>query len=302
MGGRILLVDDEEDFLDFMAEFLTEEGYEVTCASSGAEALGHLAAEPFDLLLSDINMPGMKGFELLERAAEGFPNVKRALMTAYDVRDYLDLAKNHNVGNIITKTTPFNFEETAALVHDILSEEVFGLDRYVDGPVQSRTITSTAQIEPVIKEVIDSMPDKMWRRKFRHGLAEIVVNAVYYGARQERGDDKSGWKLDVELSPDEAIILCWAIDSEKAGVAVTDQKGRLSKKEVLFWLERNTARAGEGLAPGFFDTHGKGLFITRETNDRFIVNIKRNVRTEIIIINYHEGLYDGHRPLWIHEM
>jgi hypothetical protein len=81
-----------------------------------------------------------------------------------------------------------------------------------------------------------------------------------------------------------------------------DQKGLLSKKDVLFWFERNTTKGDDGLSVGILDDHGKGLFITRESIDRFIVNIKRKSKTEIVMLNYKEGLYDGYRPLWIQEI
>jgi hypothetical protein len=81
-----------------------------------------------------------------------------------------------------------------------------------------------------------------------------------------------------------------------------DQKGLLTKKDVLFWLERNTTKGADGLSVGLLDAHGKGLFITRESIDRFIVNVKRGRRTEIVMLNYSEGLYDGYRPLWIQEL
>jgi CheY-like chemotaxis protein len=301
MREKILLVDDEEDFLDILSEFLAEQEYRVACAPNGMEALDKLRAEPFDLLLSDINMPGMKGFDLLRQAADEFPNMKRALITAYDVNDYLRLAKEHDVGNIITKSTPFNFDETKLLIDNIITENVFGLNLYIDGPVHHEIIKHTDELETLIMKVINSLPDTFWQRKFRHGLVEALINAVYYGAKNERGDQKDQWQHKIALNPDEYVLVSWAYDDEKAGVAVTDQKGRLTKKDVLYWLERNTSRNSQGNTQGFFDKHGKGLFISRETNDRFIVNIKKNMRTEVILINYKEGLYHGHRPLWIHE-
>lgn len=298
---RILLVDDEEDLLDVLGEYLAEQGLTVTTAQSGAQALELLASYPFDLLLSDINMPGMKGFELLQRASRDFPHVKRALITAYDVRDYLRLAQEHDVGNIITKTTPFNFDETLRLIRNILTEDVFGLEKYVNGPLSRAVLRRSLDIESMMNVVLDAMPEPNYRRKFKHGLGEMLINAVYYGARNEKGDRKQEWNTDVELGPEEEIIVTWGFDENKAGVAITDQKGRLSKQDVLYWLERNTARNEAGRPMGFFDKHGKGLFITREINDRFIVNVKKGACTEIILINYREGIYDGHRPLWIHE-
>jgi CheY-like chemotaxis protein len=301
MNEKILLVDDEVDFLDVLSEFLMDEGYRITVARDGSEALEKMAQEKFDLLLSDINMPGMKGFELIKEAARLYPNMKSALITAYDVRDYLFMAKHYGIGNIITKTTPFNFEEVRLLVKNILTEDVFGLDHYMHGEIHSAKIRSTNEIEGTIQRIIAEMPDMRHKRKFRQVLNEIIINAVYYGAKQERGDRKDEWPLVVELSPSEEILIQWGTDEEKAGVAVRDQKGILTKEEVLYWLERNTTKGENGISVGLLDEHGKGLFISRETIDRFIMNVKKGKKTEIVMLNYHEGLYDGYRPLWIQE-
>jgi hypothetical protein len=146
------------------------------------------------------------------------------------------------------------------------------------------------------------MPTLRHQRKFRQALNEIIINAVYYGAKQERGDRKDAWPIDVELASDEIVTVSWGADDEKIGVSVMDQKGLLKKKDVLFWLERNTTKGDDGLSKGLLDDHGKGMFITRESIDRFIVNIKPGNKTEIVMLNYKEGLYDGYRPLWIQEI
>jgi hypothetical protein len=163
-------------------------------------------------------------------------------------------------------------------------------------------IRSSNEIEEVIHTILDIMPGSRHKRKFRQALNEIIINAVYYGAKQERGDQKELWPIDVKLEPSEEVRVSWGIDDEKVGVSVMDQKGLLSKKDVLFWLERNTTKGDDGLSVGILDDHGKGLFITRESIDRFIVNIKRKNKTEIVMLNYKEGLYDGYRPLWIQEI
>ncbi|MBD3322525.1 MAG: response regulator [Chitinivibrionales bacterium] len=301
MNETILVVDDEPDMLDILYGFLTEKGYRVQCAANAEKALDILRNGACDLLLSDINMPGKKGFELLNDASALYPGLKTALITAYDVRDYIRLARDYNVGNIISKTTPFNFQEIEVLVKNILSEEVFGLERYIDGVVTTGHISNSGQVETVLQKIIDFMPDDRHKRKFRQAAGEIIINAIYYGAREEQGDRKSEWDLDVTLDPDEEIIVSWGADSEKAGVAVRDQKGNLTKQTVLYWLERNTTRGDDGISLGLFDEHGKGIYISRETIDRFIINTKRNVTTEIVMLNYGEGMYNGYRPLWIHE-
>jgi CheY-like chemotaxis protein len=300
--GTILVVDDEKDLREVLQEFLSEKGYVVRCADSGRAALAVLDQEPIDLLLSDINMPGMKGFELIREATGRNPDLKTALITAYDVRDYIRLAKEHQVGNIIAKTNPFNFGEIEMLVRNIITEEVFGLHRYVGGEVHEVPIRSSDDIETAVREVVENMPDSVRGRRVRQSLGEILVNAVYYGARGERGEAKSEWTLDVVLEPHQEVTVSWAVDQEKAGVAVRDRSGSLSREEVLYWLERNMTRGPDGLSEGLFDEHGKGLFISRETIDRLIINIKRGSMTEVVMLAYREGLYTSYRPLWIHEL
>jgi two-component system response regulator AtoC len=65
MADRILVVDDEESMRDVLRRILTAEGYEVTLAAGGRDALAKLAGERFDFLLCDIRMPEMGGLDLL---------------------------------------------------------------------------------------------------------------------------------------------------------------------------------------------------------------------------------------------
>ena len=302
MKHSMLLVDDEIDFLDLMKEFLDDIGYEVEVATNGYDALKLLEKKCYDLLLSDINMPGMKGFELLDKASMKYPDLKRVLITAYDVRDYIHLAKNYNIGNIISKTTPFNFHEIQTLLNNILTGEIFGLDRYISGRIYHTKVRSDMEIEKINNNIISKIQNARHIKTFKQALCEIVINAVFYGARDESGDNKPNWKTNVFLDENEEILIDWGSDKEKNGISVTDQKGRLSKKNILYWLERNMTRRENGLLKGLSDNHGKGLFITREFVDRLIINIEPRKKTEIVMINYYTGLYNGHKPIWIQEL
>jgi CheY-like chemotaxis protein len=68
MGRRILIVDDEPLILEATAAMVEDMGCEVVMAGSGAEALEKIAAERIDVLITDINMPGMSGYELADQA------------------------------------------------------------------------------------------------------------------------------------------------------------------------------------------------------------------------------------------
>jgi len=79
--GRLLVVDDEVELKNALCETLADEGYETRGATSGAEGLKALAKQDFDLLLSDLMMPGMDGLQLLRKALEIDPNLVGIIMT-----------------------------------------------------------------------------------------------------------------------------------------------------------------------------------------------------------------------------
>jgi len=80
---RILLVDDEEGIQLLYREEFEDEGFEVISAYNGAEALEKFNQEPPDLVILDINMPGMNGIEVLRRMKEMNPNLPVILSSAY---------------------------------------------------------------------------------------------------------------------------------------------------------------------------------------------------------------------------
>jgi CheY-like chemotaxis protein len=69
-GVEVLIVDDEQDGRALVARILQERGARTTCTSSAHEALGYLQQRSFDILLSDIGMPEMDGYEFLKRARQ----------------------------------------------------------------------------------------------------------------------------------------------------------------------------------------------------------------------------------------
>lgn len=81
MHLKILLVDDDATNLKNLAYFLRTEGYEVNAASNGSEAAQLLQSDEFDLVLSDVIMPGVNGLELLERVRSLVPELPVLLMS-----------------------------------------------------------------------------------------------------------------------------------------------------------------------------------------------------------------------------
>jgi two-component system OmpR family response regulator len=80
---RLLLVDDEVEFLEPLVTRLRRRKITCTTAQSGLEALGALAQEQFDCAVVDVKMPGMDGLELLRRMRQDYPDVPVILLTGH---------------------------------------------------------------------------------------------------------------------------------------------------------------------------------------------------------------------------
>ena len=80
---RIMLVDDEERFLQTTQKLLARRGYEVTTASGGVECLEKLAHELVHVVILDVKMPDMDGVETLKRIKQKFPLVEVIMLTGH---------------------------------------------------------------------------------------------------------------------------------------------------------------------------------------------------------------------------
>ena len=87
MKIRILVVDDELSMREFLSILLEREGYNVTVAASAQEALRIMESALFDLVLSDVNMPGLSGIELLASIKEKAPETAVLMLTAFSAAD-----------------------------------------------------------------------------------------------------------------------------------------------------------------------------------------------------------------------
>ncbi|MBW2427374.1 MAG: response regulator [Deltaproteobacteria bacterium] len=82
MPPKVLIVDDEKDFLDIMAERMDARGMEVSTATSAEDALKMVLKEPYDAVIMDLMMPEMDGFKALKLFKETRPDVPIILLTA----------------------------------------------------------------------------------------------------------------------------------------------------------------------------------------------------------------------------
>ncbi len=297
--GNVLIVDDEA-IMRGMLEIELEEQYEVFTAGNASQALDILKNNSIDLVISDINMPGMKGYELISIVRTEYPHTKVALITGYNVDDYVRMAKEKNISNIISKSTPFNFDEFASIVNGLVTEQIFGLERYMlpDFTVmKDYVLNSSTQITDVEKEILELISTFHRSQLFvQILLEEIITNAIYHAPVDGTGKEKYKKHSRVVLEDAEEVEILVGKDSEKYGVSVLDPSGRLTKEQVLFRLDRHIH--GEGL----LDENGRGLHMSRMYADRLIINIRRHTATEVIFINYFDEKYKGSKPLYINEI
>ena len=109
--SRVLVVDDEHHILDLVDEVLPDSDYSVECVGSGEEAMDRLTVQDFDLLISDLRMPGISGRELVEWVRQNDKNAKVLLLTgdvaSGEMRDFIAssgarcLAKPFRIGELI---------------------------------------------------------------------------------------------------------------------------------------------------------------------------------------------------------
>ncbi|MBI4326001.1 MAG: sigma-54-dependent Fis family transcriptional regulator [Chloroflexi bacterium] len=111
---RILIVDDDDGQRSLLDSFLQGQGFKTAAVSSGEEALQVLGAEPMDLMISDVRMPGLSGLETLRRARQAHSILQVLLVTAYpDVRDAVAAMRDGAV-NYLEK--PIDLDELLATV------------------------------------------------------------------------------------------------------------------------------------------------------------------------------------------
>lgn len=119
--GDILIVDDTPDNLRLLSAMLSDRGYEVRSVKNGSTALMGVKAAPPDLILLDINMPNMNGYEVCEHLKDNpqSQNIPVIFISAYN--EVLDKVKAFSVGGVDYITKPFQAEEVLVRIENQLT-------------------------------------------------------------------------------------------------------------------------------------------------------------------------------------
>ncbi|MGI6657276.1 MAG: sigma-54-dependent transcriptional regulator [Desulfobulbus sp.] len=290
--ASILVVDDELSMREFLKILLEQEGHRVAVAADAPGALELADQQPFDLVISDIRMPGMDGLELLPRLKLAQPDIGAIMITAFASPGDAVTAMQHGAFDYITK--PFQVEEIKTVVQAALKKRP--------------QIESQPEGFP---EIIGQSPEMMKIFDLITRIAPTPANVLIYG---ESGTGKElvaqaihnrSQVADKPFVP----ITCSAIpesllESELFGHVKGAFTGAIADKAGLFQL------ADQGTA--FLDEIGEltpiiqtkllrvlqereftpvGSTRTRQVNVRIIAATNRVLEEEIIAGSFREDLY-----------
>ena len=103
MSNRILLVDDDADTARVFQHLLRIDGHTVSVAADMAAAVKHLETQPFDLLITDIELPDGSGLDLLQRARQRHRNVKGIVVTGHGEEPHREKAREAGFDEYLLK-------------------------------------------------------------------------------------------------------------------------------------------------------------------------------------------------------
>jgi len=187
-GSRILLVEDEETLAVGLEYNLSEEGYIVEWASNGKEALECIGSNDYDLIILDIMLPYLDGFEVAEKIREQHARLPILMLTARTSAN--DRIRGLELGADDYLTKPFHLEELLLRVKGMLKRKQWYQSALSDNPVYhfgeneinfenlscrsaKRSITLTAHEAMVLKYLIDNQGKVVSRKELLQNVWHI---------------------------------------------------------------------------------------------------------------------------------
>ncbi len=300
MSLRVLVAEDEEITLKHLLYALRKEGYEALGVKDGREALSRINSDNFDLLISDIKMPGMSGLELLEKVKEPHPEIDVMIITGFgSVSSAVDAMKR-GAFDYITK--PFDLDELLIKVRKIrekkkLKRENVALKAFLD---MNRRVSIIAKSESMISilRLIEGIKDSdcniLLTGETGVGKSLLAKMIHFTSKRQEMPFLSINCAtfteelLASELFGHEKGAFTGAVRTKQGLVEIADT-GTLFLDEVAEMMPSLQAKLLKVIEEGEFFRVGGTKPI--KVDVRFIASTNQNVRTAIAEGRFREDLY-----------
>ncbi len=223
-GSRVLIVDDEAYICKTIARWLVPEGYECVLASNVDEALVELGRQPFELIISDITMPGRNGLELLDEVKRHYDRTAVLMATAVDQRNTAIHALELGAYGYMIK--PFDKNEFVINVANALERRRLYLEsqdygRRLEQEVRARTAEIRQREEEIALRLV-------WASEYRDDdTGEHIRRIGLYAAEMARN---LGWSAS---AVDDIRVAAPMHDVGKIGISdnVLLKPGRLTPEE-----------------------------------------------------------------------
>ncbi|MBI4845262.1 MAG: sigma-54-dependent Fis family transcriptional regulator [Candidatus Omnitrophica bacterium] len=231
MQGRILLVDDEQDLLEWLSVVLENEGYAVRVTTSAQDALKFFKQEQFDMVISDIRMPDVSGIELLKLLKKHDPEVIVLMITAYASVETAVNALRFGAYDYLFK--PFKLDEIKLIIKKAFSQKrIFADDKELEKKLKERyrfaNIIGKSKSMQKIFDLVDKVA-KTNTTVLIHGESgtgkELIAKAIHYNSLRA---SKPFVSIDCGALPDELL------ESELFGHVKGSFTGAISTKQGLF--------------------------------------------------------------------
>ncbi len=114
---KILVVDDNENIREMLEDFLNFEGHKPVLAKDGKEALDLFCEQDFDIVITDLGMPGMSGWELSKYIKQRKPEIPIVIITGWGAQLGAEDLKKNKVESILCK--PFNLDQVKQMIETV---------------------------------------------------------------------------------------------------------------------------------------------------------------------------------------
>jgi DNA-binding response OmpR family regulator len=275
---RILIVDDDPDIHQLLAEALQASNRHIDSAADGLQGLARVQAAPYDLVITDVTMPGLSGLELLEQIHKIRPATRVVVMTVASTPEDVIRALREQAFTYLSK--PFTIPEVSHLVDTALESTPSDDDIEVLSAqphwlsVRLRCKAETAdRILHFLREIAIDLPPNE-RENIATAFREILSNAIEHG-----GDSDPNKHVFITYVRGERALFYYVRDPGK-GFSFEDIPHAAVSNPTDSPTDHVEVRQRRGMRPGGF-----GIFMTRQLVDEMIYNEKGN---EVLLIKYLE--------------